>query len=323
MLHLPARDIPIPASVSPQAQAIMSAPRPPMPPEPPAHDTDAWRRQAAMINQAMTPIMKARASGVAAAVKDILVDGVTVYDIVPAGADADDPRIYFDIHGGAYITCFGEACRAQAIGVAGALGHHVWSVDYRTPPDHKFPAPLDDCLTVYRTLVELRGARNIIVGGTSAGANLTASLILRARDEGLPLPAAAIIHTPHLDMTNASDSLQTNRGLDAALSGSDMTTIREVYAGGQDYQNPYLSPLFGDLAKGFPPTFLSTGTRDMFLSDTVRFHAALRAADIQAELHVTEAASHGNFHGAPEEDHIHREVRKFITAIWDVASTRR
>lgn len=196
-------------------------------------------------------------------------------------------------------------------------------MDYRTPPDHKFPAPLDDCLTVYRTLVELRGARNIIVGGTSAGANLTASLILRARDEGLPLPAAAIIHTPHLDMTNASDSLQTNRGLDAALSGSDMTTIREVYAGGQDYQNPYLSPLFGDLAKGFPPTFLSTGTRDMFLSDTVRFHAALRAADIQAELHVTEAASHGNFHGAPEEDHIHREVRKFITAIWDVASTRR
>jgi monoterpene epsilon-lactone hydrolase len=78
-----------------------------------------------------------------------------------------------------------------------------------------------------------------------------------------------------------------------------------------------MSPLFGDLAKGFPPTFLSTGTRDMFLSDTVRFHAALRAADIPAELHVTEAASHGNFHGAPEEAHINREVRKFIAAVWN------
>jgi acetyl esterase/lipase len=265
----------------------------------------------------MTPVMQARASNVDAAVTDMLVGGVKVYDIVPAGVDVDDARIYFDIHGGAFITCYGDACRAQATRVAADLGRHVWSVDYRTPPDHKYPAPLDDCLTVYRTLVECSGPRNIIVGGTSAGANLAAALILRARDEGLPLPAAAVLHTPHLDMTNASDSLQTNRGLDAALSASDMTSIREVYAGGQDYRNPYLSPLFADLVQGFPTTFLSTGTRDMFLSDTVRFHAALRAADVQAELHVTEAASHGNFHGAPEEDHINREVRKFIATAWE------
>jgi acetyl esterase/lipase len=101
-----------------------------------------------------------------------------------------------------------------------------------------------------------------------------------------------------------------------ALSGSDMTSIRDVYAGGQDFRHPYLSPMFGDLGAGFPPTFLSTGTRDMFLSDTVRFHAALRRADVEAQLHVTEAASHGNFHGAPEEQHILREVRKFIAGVW-------
>jgi hypothetical protein len=129
MLHLPARDIPIPASVSPQAQAIMSAPRPPMPPEPPAHDTDAWRRQAAMINQAMTPIMKARASGVAAAVKDILVDGVTVYDIVPAGADVDDPRIYFDIHGGPTLPALAKpvARRRSALPVRLAIMSGPWT----------------------------------------------------------------------------------------------------------------------------------------------------------------------------------------------------
>jgi acetyl esterase/lipase len=108
----------------------------------------------------------------------------------------------------------------------------------------------------------------------------------------------------------------TNRGLDLALSGADMTSIRAVYAGQVDFADPYLSPLFGDLASGFPPSFLSTGTRDMFLSDTVRFHAALRAVDVPAELHVTEAASHGNFHGAPEEEHVMREVRKFIAGLW-------
>jgi acetyl esterase/lipase len=316
MLILPPREIPIPTSISAAAQAIMALPRPQMPPDPPVDDIAAWRRQAQMINQAMTPSMQAKAAKVDAQVQDIEVGGVMVYDIVPAGVADDDPRVYLDIHGGAYIVGYGDACRAQATGVAGDIGRRVWSVDYRTPPDHPYPAPLDDCLAVYRVLVEQRGAGNVIVGGTSAGANLTAALILRARDEGLPLPAGAILHTPHLDMTNASDSLQTNRGLDMALSGSDMTSIRDIYAREHDYRHPYLSPMFADLSAGFPPTFLSTGTRDMFLSDTVRFHAALRGADVEAQLHVTEAASHGNFHGAPEEEHIFREVRKFIAGIW-------
>jgi monoterpene epsilon-lactone hydrolase len=108
------------------------------------------------------------------------------------------------------------------------------------------------------------------------------------------------MHTPHLDMTNAGDSLYANQGLDAVLSGTDLTSVRKLYSGGNDLRNPYISPLFGDL----------------FLSDTVRMHAALRAADVRAELHITEAASHGNFHGAPEEAHINREVRKFLASLW-------
>lgn len=314
-LRLPERSIPIPTSVSAEAQAIMAQPRLPALPEPPVEDIDAWQRQAAAINAAMLPILKARVGEVDAVIEDIVVDGVTVYDIRPAGVSPDDPRVYLDIHGGAYIVGYGEACRAQATGVAHDLGRRVWSVDYRTPPLSRHPAALDDCLTVYRALVARSGTENIVIGGTSAGANLTASLALRIKDEGLPPPAAVVMHTPHLDMTNASDSLQTNRGLDMALSGSDMTSIREVYAAGQDFRHPYLSPMFGDLTN-FPPAFLSTGTRDMFLSDTVRFHALLRAADVAAELHVTEAASHGNFHGAPEEAHVFREVRKFIAGVW-------
>jgi acetyl esterase/lipase len=316
-LHLPARDVPIPMSVSAEARAIMAQPRPSMPPEPPVEDVAAWRARAAAINAAMLAPFLAKASGFPATVRDIEVDGVVVYDIVPHGVAPDDPRVYLDIHGGAYIVGYGDVCRAQATGVAGELGSRVWSVDYRTPPDHRFPLPLDDCLAVYRALVARSGPGNVIVGGTSAGGNLTAATILRARDEGLALPAGAVMHTPHLDMTNASDSLRTNDGLDMALSGGDMVSLRDVYAGGADITSPYLSPLLADLHRGFPPSFLSTGTRDRFLSDTVRFHAALCAADVRAELHVTEAASHGNFHGAPEEAHIVRETRKFIARCWD------
>ena len=316
-LHIPARDVPMPASVSDRAKAILAMPRPQMPPYPPVENIDAWRQMVAGMNSAMVPVMQARAGNVDADVTDRMISGVRTYDIRPRSVAADDRRVVLDIHGGAYILCFGDACRAQAAGVAKDLRRRVISVDYRSPPDHPYPAPLDDCIAVYNALVGEHGAKNIIVGGASAGANLTAALVLRARDEGLPVPAGAIMHTPHLDMTNGSDSLYANQGLDAVLSGPDMTSIRTLYSGGHDFTHPYLSPLFGDFTKGFSPSFLSTGTRDLFLSDTVRMHAALRSADIPAELHVTEAASHGNFHGAPEEEHINREVRKFIDKIWN------
>jgi monoterpene epsilon-lactone hydrolase len=74
----------------------------------------------------------------------------------------------------------------------------------------------------------------------------------------------------------------------------------------------YLSPLFGDFQRGVPPTLLTAGTRDLFLSNAVRMHRALRNAEVQAELHVWEAAPHGGFPGAPEEAELNREVRKFI-----------
>jgi acetyl esterase/lipase len=86
-----------------------------------------------------------------------------------------------------------------------------------------------------------------------------------------------------------------------------------LYADGHDLADPYLSPLFGDFTEGYPPTILSTGTRDLFLSNTVRMHRALRNAGIPAELHVIEAAPHGGFFGSsPEDAEIGREVRRFI-----------
>ncbi len=312
ILRIPERLIPLPASVSEAARKILLMPRRNFPSYPPVSDAASWHRYIAGINQAILPFLQLRASKVEAQVQDLIINGVPVYDVRPDAVPEDDQRIFLDIHGGAYIAGGGPCCRAEAIGLADELRMRVWSVDYRTPPDHPFPAPLDDCLAAYRGLIKQRHPRFIAIGGASAGANLTAALILRARDFNLPLPAAAVMHTPHVDMTNASDSLQANQYLDAVLSGTDLTSIRQLYAGGHDFRDPYVSPLFGDFSAGFPATFLSTGTRDLFLSDTVRMHAALRAADIDAELHVTEAASHGNFHGAPEEAHINREVRKFI-----------
>jgi acetyl esterase/lipase len=79
-----------------------------------------------------------------------------------------------------------------------------------------------------------------------------------------------------------------------------------------DLKDPYLSPVLGDFSKGFPPTLLTSGTRNLFLSNTVRFHRTLRRTGIEAEMHVWEAMPHGGFFGAPEDKEVYEEQSNFI-----------
>ncbi len=310
-LHVPARELPIPNSISAQAQAQMAIRRPPMPPYPALDDLAGWRHYAATINQFMLPVLQQWGADVAADVETLNIEGIPVYAVTPHSVSPDDNAVFLDLHGGAFIVGGGECCRAEAILLAGAIGMRVWSVDYRSPPDFPYPAPLDDCVTVYRHLLKQLRPQEIAVGGASAGANLAAALVLRARDEGLPMPAAAVLNTPGIDMTNSGDSVEVNKGIDSALP-ADMDSIGQIYAGGHDFTHPYISPLFGNFKKGFCPSLLIAGTRDLFLSNAARMHASLRAVDIHSELYIIEAASHGGFHGAPEEAAMNREIRHFI-----------
>ena len=322
MMHVPARDIPVPTSVSPQAQAMLArGPLGPAPVWPPLDDPDAWRAAIAAMDASSLTMLGSLAEGFvtdpsAADLTEIDVDGVAVYVVTPNGLDPDDRRVFLDIHGGAWVLGGGKVCRTLAPGRAAAVGARVWAVDYRMPPDHPHPTPLDDCLAAYRALLADHRPEDIVVGGQSAGGTFATALMLRARDEGLPLPAALVLDTPAVDLTASGDSLNTNLGVDTVLTGRADAPMR-LYAGDHDLRDPYVSPLFGDFAKGFPPTILLTGTRDLLLSDTVRLHARLRAAGQTAELHVFEAAGHGNFLGmAPEDQERAGEVRRFIDRAW-------
>jgi acetyl esterase/lipase len=179
------------------------------------------------------------------------------------------------------------------------------------PPLHPYPAALDDCMAVYKALLEQRSPRDIFVGGASAGGNLAAALIVRARDEGLPMPAGLVLLTPEVDLTESGDTFETNRFADNVLGSLMQANL--LYANGQDLRDPYISPLFADVV-GFPPTFLQAGTRDLYLSNTVRMHRKLRAAGVLAELHVFEAMPHGGFGGAPEDVELRMELRRFLDA---------
>jgi len=312
-IHLPARDIAVPTSVSQQAQAALANPPAESFEFPALDDPGAWRAMIAVHDGAIAAMLAGRAAASVTTARRDLGGGGRVYEITPDGLDDDDDRVYLDIHGGGFIWGGGKLCAAMAAGTAIRMAARVWAVDYRMPPDHPYPAALDDCIAVYRRLLDTRAPERIVVGGGSAGGNLAAALILRARDEGLPLPAALVLLTPEADLTESGDTFHTNLGIDSVLTSSLADSIT-LYAGGRDVTHPYLSPLFGDLTRPFPPTFLQSGTRDLFLSNTVRMHRELRSGGVDAELHVFEAMPHGGFFGAPEDEEMANELRRFLAS---------
>jgi acetyl esterase/lipase len=302
-LRLEARHIPIPDHISPVARSFLAiAGAQPRVPEPPGTSQAEWDAAAAAWDQRVLPGIEAILAQIPITVETLRVGDCVVYRAAPPDMAATAAAYAFlDIHGGGLVFGAGRFARAMAVFRAASLGCRVYSVDYRVPPAHPYPAPLDDCLGVYRHLLERHAPHNIAISGLSAGGNLAAAMLLRARDEGLPMPAAALLMTPELDLTESGDSFATNADIDVALPAG-LPRANALYANGADLAHPYLSPLFGDFAPGYPPVFLQTGTRDLFLSNTVRMHRALLKANQYAELHVWEAMPHAGFGGASPED---------------------
>lgn len=302
------RRFPAPSTVSEQARAWLGVDGGELS-YPAAADTEAWLALAEQANQ--STVRRFPIADLPVRVDDLDVDGVTVYTARPREleARADEP-VYLWMHPGGLLVGGGDACRAATARTALSLGVPTWGVDYRLPPLHPYPAGLDDALAVYRRVVTDRDPSRVFVGGDSAGGNIAAALLLRARDAGLPMPAALVLNTPQVDLLEAGDTFRTLAGVDNVLRS--LQAPNALYAAGADVREPYLSPVLGDLS-GFPPTYLRSGTRDLFLSNTVRMHRTLRRAGVEADLHVFEAMPHGGFGGdSPEDREAVAEQRHFL-----------
>ena len=251
-------------------------------------------------------------------VKEAATDSVRTYQVVPPKVpEHHQDRILLHIHGGGYVFHPGYAALPEAVLAAGISGYQVVSVDYRMPPDFPYPAALDDVMAVYRALLKEYPAEKIGVFGTSTGGGLTLALVLRAKQEGVPVPGALVAGTPWSDMTKTGDSYFTNEGIDNLLVSYDgwLKPAAELYANGHNLKDPMLSPVYGDV-RGFPPTLLTSGTRDLFLSNTARMHQKLRKVGVKADLIVFEGMSHAMYYlmppETPETDFYFRELGRFF-----------
>lgn len=312
---------PVPDHLSPEARAVLSRPvdleRTTGVTAP--GSVAEWRARSEASNALyLRPRYERQLAATGVRVEQGQLAGVTVRVLTPPAPREPIPgRVLMNLHGGGYTMGGGEVSALEGLSLA-AAGYRVVSVDYRMPPEHPFPAAVDDGVAVYRALLESYAPGAIAIFGTSAGGGLTAAVIVAARDAGLPLPAAAIMHTPWSDLSKTGDSYYTNEGVDPILPSYDGTLAQSarIYAGEVGLKHPLVSPVYADFSPGFPPSLLSTGTRDLLLSCTVRLHRALRAAGVPAELHVLDAMWHGAS-AMPEFRAIDREVLLFLDAHLD------
>ena len=315
-LLVPAHTVPAPSTVSPQARTFLSkrlelsGPRQPSD----VKDKAAWRTYIDESNRWLTAQMAAGAQFFPAEILTHQLPHTPLYEVVPKTLSPEfEECAIFYVHGGAYLHGAGLAGAYMAMPLAGHARMRAFAVDYRMPPDHPFPTGLEDAVEAYREVLKRFRPEKIAVCGGSAGGGLAAALVLKARDIGLPLPGACVLATPEADLTESGDSFETNIFVDVVAS-QRLTDSIALYASGHDLRDPYLSPVFGDFSKGFPPTILTCGTRDLFLSNTVLMHRALRRAGIKADLHVWEAMPHGGFFGASEDQEVFDEQARFIQA---------
>ncbi len=317
MRKSPAHATPNPTNeVSPQMQAMIGAPYPPhfnADPKSAAEWKELINRRAAVVIQGI-PALKEK---LGVSVKATQMGGVNVFEVTPNKPNPHNKhRMLMHIHGGGYVFGPGESALPEAMLMASFGGYKVVSVDYRMPPDHPYPAAMDDSMAVWKALLKKHPAKNMAVFGTSTGGAMTLALVLRAKAEKVALPAAIAPGTPWSDIAKIGDTYETNEWVDNVLVTWDGWLGRAalLYAAGRDLKDPQLSPIYGDFAN-FPPTILTSGTRDLFLSNTVRTHRKLRRAGVRADLHVYEGQSHAQYGfnaDAPETKEAFTEIARFF-----------
>lgn len=315
-LDVPARTLPVPGTVSPQVQKLIGSPlRANWNIQP--KTGEEWK---AVADAGAEPTIKNIPNLTAALkvkIEKSVIDGVRVFIVTPEKiAPRNRNRVLIHMHGGCYVLNPREAGLPEAIFIAGFGGFKVIAVDYRMPPEAYFPAALDDGITVWKSVLKKTKPKNVGILGTSAGGALTLAMVLKAKELKMPMPGAISSGTPMSDVTKEGDTFQTNELVDNVLVSRDgfCDAGTKVYANGKDFKDPMLSPVYGDMA-GFPPTILTSGTRDLLLSNTVRVHRKLRQAGVVSDLHVYEGQSHAHYlrdHTAPETKEVFTEMSAFF-----------
>jgi acetyl esterase/lipase len=269
-----------PDTVSPEARAFLeSLPDPAtLPALPAADDVAGWKRAWQAGEVASEPKVQATLKRFEPTVLERKLGGVPVLDIKPKGWK-ESAKILVHLHGGAYAMYSAHSRLPSSVPAASATGLRVIAIDYTVAPAGKWPKVTDEVLAVIDAIQkEGHKPRDIAIYGESAGGALAAGSVLKMRDLGRGMPAAIVLWSPWADITDRGDSSITLKAFEPTYRyDNHLKSAADAYADPRDHKHPYVSPVYGDYSKGFPPTLIQGGTREIFLSHFVRLYRAIDA----------------------------------------------
>ena len=206
--------------------------------------------------------------------------------------EINEQNVILHFHSGYYIAGSLEIERVFAANISRICKCRVLAINYRLAPEYPFPAALDDATNAYRWLIDNQkiDSKKVIIEGLSAGGGLALASLLKLKDDGDPLPAAAISLSPQTDLTLSGESYDKNKDLDW-LSYESSEFAAPLYLGGEDPRNPYISPVFGDF-KGIPPLFIQVGSSEVLHDDASRVAERAKVAGVDVTLDVWEGMIH-------------------------------
>jgi len=250
------------------------------------------------------------------------------YEAVDAGGvpaewaiadNAGEDRVILYLHGGGYVVGSVRTHRGIVGSISRAAAAKVLSVDYRLAPEHPHPAAVEDAVAAYRFLLGMSvDPARIAIAGDSAGGGLAAATLIALRDLAEPLPAAGVLISPWLDLTQSAESMTTRADDDPMVSRDVLQRMADAYVAAGDAKAATASPLFADLA-GLPPMLVHVGTAEVLMNDATRFDERARAAGTDVRLGVWEDMVHV-WHAfsliLPEAQQAIDEIGEYLGARW-------
>ncbi|SON52104.1 alpha/beta hydrolase [Vibrio tapetis] len=281
-------------------------------------DDDGWKALQKSSDEQVQPLNDAAVAMYQPNIEKAVMAGIPVLDIRPKDWK-DNGKVLVYIHGGAYVAYHPESTLASSVPVAADTGLRVISVDYTLAPFAQYQTITDQVIAVMEALVaQGYSMSDIAMYGDSAGGGLVAGSVLKMRDLKLDLPAAIVLWSPWADITETGDSYQTLKEAEPLYRYELLLKpSADAYAPIADQKHPYVSPVYGDYSKPFPPVLIQGGTKELLLSGMVRLYQAIDTQGGEAKLDLYEGMWHVfqaySFH-IPEAVAARKKMGHFLTA---------
>ena len=239
------------------------------------------------------------------------INNIDCLEISPKSISNDSLILFY--HGGGFIA----GNPYQSLMISAVIAHYteskVLTPFYRLAPENPYPASIDDCFNVLKYLTKNLPSSKLAVLGSSAGGNAALVSLLKLQNLNLQMPSSLSLLSPWCDLKHYGDSHIANEGRDPKLNMNWINEAVKGYAHNEDLNIPSISPINGDY-KTFPHTFITSGTRDLFLSQCIRLNNIFKSQNIRSNLKIWENMWHTfEMHNdIPEAEHSLMEISSFI-----------